>query len=424
MSSESELPASITYNRCESCFALMAEVFNRTGRFVLFVSVLVVTVALLAATGTAAAQSAPDCSTVEYDGDGTESNPYEVGDVDQLQCIEEHDLGANYVQVADIDASETEEWNGGDGFDPIGEADITSDTEFTGTFDGANHTISDLYIDRVSTNDVGLFGVVEIGRLENVSLENVDITGSSSVGGLVGLNDASGTVTESYAAGSVIGGQGVGGLVGYNDQSTVTESYATGSFYSAGYTVGGLVGINLDGTVENSYANGSVNGDKNVGSLVGHNYLGGTVRKSYATGNVSGDSGVGGLVGLNNEDSTVMESYWNEETTGQPTSAGGTGLTTAEMTGSAARGNMTAFDFTSTWKTVPNAYPVLSWEDVSRGERNEVDGNESSDGSNDGENGTSSDDGAGGEGLPGFTAVTAVLALLTVVAATVRRRME
>ena len=56
----------------------------------LAVSVLIaVLLMVVAGTGGAAAQmsEAPDCSTVEYDGEGTEADPYEVEDVDQLQCI-------------------------------------------------------------------------------------------------------------------------------------------------------------------------------------------------------------------------------------------------------------------------------------------------------------------------------------------------
>ena len=51
-------------------------------------------------------------------------------------------------------------------------------------------------------------------------------------------------------------------------------------------------------------------------------------------------------------------------TTGQPTSTGGTGLNTSEMTGSAARTNITGFDFTETWKAVtdPDDYPALAWQ--------------------------------------------------------------
>ena len=206
-----------------------------TRRLVFLVS-LVGVLSVSVAVGTVAAQSAPDCLTVTYNGDGSEANPYEVGDVDQLQYINEQGLSANYVQVSDIDASDTSEWNGGDGFDPIGNFTIP----FKGTFDGADHTISDLYIDRGSTRHVGLFGVASAGHLENVGLEDVNITGSVAVGGLVGLNR--GTVRESYATGSVNASRfGAGGLVG-NSVGTVTESHwdteSTGQFTSAGGATG------------------------------------------------------------------------------------------------------------------------------------------------------------------------------------------
>jgi hypothetical protein len=66
---------------------------------VLILIALVGVLYLSVAVGTVGAQTAPDCSTVSYNGGGTEANPYEVGDVDQLQCIKEQELNANYVQV-------------------------------------------------------------------------------------------------------------------------------------------------------------------------------------------------------------------------------------------------------------------------------------------------------------------------------------
>jgi len=261
------------------------------------------TVALLlvlsAATGTAAAQSAPDCSTVTYNGDGTEANPYEVSNVDELQCINEQDLGANYVQVSDIDASGTASWFGGKGFIPI--------RGFTGTFDGADHTISGLTIGRGSNDDVGVFGFVDSGRLENVRLENVDITGNNVVGALVGDNVGGGTVRESRATGSVNGNQVVGGLVGGNAAGgTVRESHATGDVSASGAGgVGGLVGDNSLATVEKSYATGNVSGSNNVGGLVGRND--GIVSNSHGTGSVDGFNQVGGLIGGGT--GTINESY-------------------------------------------------------------------------------------------------------------------
>jgi len=362
----------------------MVDVFDRTGRGVLFVSVLAVTVALLAATGTTAAQSAPDCSTVTYDGDGTDANPYEVSNVDQLQCIEYQGLDTDYVQVTDINASETSEWNDGRGFEPIGGSDDDEDVEFTGTFDGNGGTITGLTIDARSTEtDIGLFGRTdEDAQITNVGLEDVDITGNTRVGGLVGWN-VGGTVSESYVEGEVTGIAQVGGLVGLNWR-----------------------------TVKESYAEGDVAGNINVGGLVGRNFIDGTVSKSYATGDVTGAGdarfrgrgsiirGGGGLVGSNDFGATVSESYWDIETTGQDESDGGTGLTTSEMTGSDAPMNMQGFDFDDTWVAV-NSYPVLRWQDVDESEVVEVDE---------------------AEGLPGFTVVTALLAVLTVFAAAVRRR--
>jgi len=337
-------------------------------------------------------QSEPNCSTVTYPGAGTNANPYEVSNVDQLQCIENQGLDANYIVVSDIDASETISWNGGSGFDPIGGPPVpTSGPSFDGTFVGKGHNITNLTINRDDKKNVGLFGGVgRSGEIMNVSVVDAKITGYEDVGSLVGLN--AGTVDESYAIGSINGSSSVGGLVGRTrGESTVSESYATASV-SGNQNVGGLVGEGANddtvisrsyakgevegtedvggligstsGTVSKSYAMGLVDGSNRVGGLVGFNVREGTVSESYATGLVEGSNRVGGLVGLNAQ-GTVSESYWDIQTTGQSTSGGGgTGLTTSNMTGSAATGNMLDFDFTDTWETVtnPDDYPILIWQ--------------------------------------------------------------
>ncbi|MFO7992282.1 MAG: GLUG motif-containing protein [Thermoplasmata archaeon] len=227
-------------------------------------------------------------------GNGTEGNPYLISNVTQLQNMTAN-VTAHYELANDIDASNTTEWNGGAGFKPVG-----NNTEyFTGSFDGQNYTITDLYINRSSVNYVGLFGYTDAGaEVSDVGLVDANITGSSSVGGLVGINGYDGTVNNSYATGDVNGTNGdVGGLVGTNS-GTVNNSYAGGNV-SGGGTIGGLVGRNgYDSMVNNSYATGDVNGTSwDTGGLVGYNE--GTVDYSYATGNVNGDSPVGGLVGTN-----------------------------------------------------------------------------------------------------------------------------
>jgi len=221
------------------------------GRGVVFVSVLVMV--LLVGTGivTVAAQSAPDCSTMSYSGDGTDTNPYKVSNVDQLQCIEEQDpYGSSYEVVSDIDASETSSWNSGKGFNPIG-------GRFGGTFDGQGHSISGLSINRI--DNVGLFdGVGGDGTVMRVSVVDASINGSSDVGGIAGINF--GTIKKSYATGEGSGSSSVGGLVGQNSEtSRISESHATGTVDGSGQ-VGGLAGVNKAGVISESYAVGDVNG--------------------------------------------------------------------------------------------------------------------------------------------------------------------
>ena len=248
-------------------------------------------------------------------------------------------------------------WNDGAGWDPIGTS--------TAIFEGNDNIISGLFIRR--SYWVGLFDTVaSTGTIRNVSLTGVDVTGDEWVGGLVGENR--GTITASYATGTVSGEDYVGGLVGENggtitasyatetvsgedyvgglvgeNGGTITASYATGTVSGEDH-VGGLVGLNA-GIITSSYATGTVSGDLDVGGLVGRNnwwggtaggtyILGGTgtITSSYATGTVSGPSQyVGGLVGGSYNGAGITTSYWDTETSRQSTSDGGVGKTTSEL---------------------------------------------------------------------------------------------
>jgi hypothetical protein len=287
-------------------------------------------------------------------------------------------MASNYVLGANIDATATSGWNSGAGFLPIGDGT----TPYTGTFNGLGHTISNLTINRPTTDRVGLFGKVDTGgSVLNVGLVGGSVTGHSMVGGLVGEN-AYGTISNSYTTGAVNGGSYTGGLVGNNYGGAISNSYATGAVSGSGYTgglvgsnnyggstisnsyatgtvnstgsaVGGLAGRN-NGTVSNSYASGAVNSTATtVGGLIGYNAS--TISNSYASGAVSGSSSVGGLAGFNN--GTVTASFWDTTTSGKATSAGGVGMTTANMqtqanftSATAANGNVNpAWDMANTW---------------------------------------------------------------------------
>jgi filamentous hemagglutinin family protein len=164
------------------------------------------------------------------------------------------------------------------------------------------------------------------------------VSGTFKVGGLIGDNfDA---VSQSYATGTVSGGDGVGGLIGSNKGAT-TQNYATGAVSGASQ-IGGLIGTNsierspypggplLTGSVHTSYATGSVSGSSEIGGLVGTNY--GSIVQSYAAGAVGGGSTfcAGALVGCNANfpgvgAGTISQSHWDTYSTGRGTAVGGAG---------------------------------------------------------------------------------------------------
>jgi len=183
-----------------------------------------------------------------------------------------------------------------------------------GEFDGNGHKISNLSFNSGFVCNVGLFGYLgRAGEVSQVGVENINITGVSSVGGLVG--QSWGTVSDSYTSGTVTGKKfNVGGLVGSNTKSTVkvgdkewnapgiVSNSSSNVSVSGGDVVGGLVGSNFFGTVSRSYCTGSVTGCKYVGGLVGTGDFGlgdtGNVTDSYFTGSVTGEDDVGGLAGF------------------------------------------------------------------------------------------------------------------------------
>jgi prepilin-type N-terminal cleavage/methylation domain-containing protein len=299
----------------------------------------------------------------------------EIASADDLAKIgidEDYPLSGNYILTADINLSD---YSAGEGWNPIGDYGSDGISIFTGTFNGNNYVISNLKISRPDTNYQGLFGCTDGGKIENLGLENVDVTGNSRIGGLVGYNN--GTITNCYATGSVSGNKDrIGGLVGWNNGGTLTNCYATGEVRGGDYT-GGLVGSNDYSSITSCYATGEVTGNYGTGGLVGYNYD--SITNSYATGSVSGNSCLGGLVGRNdgaltncyatgnvsgsytgglvgsNTYGTVTNSYYNSETTGQSGTGKGSPLTTAQMK---QQGSFIGWDFVETW-LIDNSYPYL-----------------------------------------------------------------
>jgi hypothetical protein len=265
-------------------------------------------------------------------GDGTEGNPWQIKTAEQLATVaEEVYLDKHFVLTDDIDLSAYLSeggagYNGGEGWEPIGkwyEHTSPDNAPFTGNFDGGGHKISGLFIYREEANYQGLFGYIDGATIQNVKLEDVDVTGENIVGGLVGNNN-SGTIINSNAAGSVTGTfSSVGGLVGSNNSGEITYSYAEVAV-QGDYSVGGLVGDNSSGSIVSCYATGTVS-DIDIptpesqgyfGGLVGRNHYDGEITDCYATGNVDGTHYVGGLAGANKKGGVITSSYATGAVTG------------------------------------------------------------------------------------------------------------
>jgi filamentous hemagglutinin family protein len=257
------------------------------------------------------------------------------------------------------------------------------------------------------------------GTIMNSSSSASVTGGDADVGGLVGKS-IDGTVTGSFATGSVNGGAGsvAGGLIGWGDNFTVSYSYATGSVtqstaaannFAGGFAgdlefstvnssfaggpvstagttgnpalAGGFVGNLLSTTVNNAYATGSVtvNGPDDIeGGFAGTVGADSVVNNVYAIGKVDPAGGgvtAGGLFGTVSDagqpdlpgggSPAVTDAYWNSATTTQPTPytlVGSASITSvADISGDPYdAGSYQGFNFETVW-SIPSAgfYPQL-----------------------------------------------------------------
>lgn len=251
---------------------------------------------------------------IHYDDAGTGSlaDPYLIYTLAQLQDLGTQTspaaLGSSFKLMASIDLLGSTV--------QLGSAVLP----FTGQFDGQDFSILNDSILQPTQTMVGFIPNLQ-GRLQNLQLTGITVTGASQVG-VVGLN--TGEIANVTVTGSIAGSGGsVGGLVGYN-QSGVSQSASSATVSGASET-GGLVGFNdsVTGSITDSFATGLVAGTvQNVGGLVGVNSDGAVITRSYASGAVSCSSCnyVGGLAG-NNSNSGSAPSITDSFSTGAVTGA-------------------------------------------------------------------------------------------------------
>lgn len=226
------------------------------------------------------------------------------------------------VLTADIElntlGSKANEWT------PIG----TDEHPFTGTFDGAGHTISGVYINQPESYGVGLFGVIKntndegktasvapefIVQKKTILIQNLRVTdarinGYQNVGGIVGHSIGAG-IKDCYFEGTVNGGyNSVGGVVGYADAETVVNQCYAVSTVTGEQRAGGVVGYaSSNSVVSKCYATVDVTGTSNVGGIAG-TVSGSSLVGCFVFGSVAGTNRVGGVIG-NSTVSVVRGAY-------------------------------------------------------------------------------------------------------------------
>ena len=236
-----------------------------------------------------------------------------------------------------LTALQQKNWNSGSGFKTLFSS---GDLSFTGVFDGAGYTISNLYINSSTAEYGGLFGV-SAGKIANVQLSGIDYNftgGIKSIGGLVGYNlgitsalagsvrnvQTSGKITASnLTSGAVF----IGGIVGTNASTVagvsgtpvltnarciIKDAVSKVDITASGSTniyAGGIAGnnsysevYNETGVIENVKNEGAISvtdsSQAKTGGIVGNNA--GQVSKAENTGAVTGTWHVGGILGYSN----------------------------------------------------------------------------------------------------------------------------
>ena len=250
-------------------------------------------------------------------GDGSYDSPFLIGTAKQLAEINECTSSdyKYYLLTADIEItpSDSTDWNKAStgGWLPIGDS-----TAFSGYFNGQNHTISGLMIDRTDVEKVGLFAETNVAIIKNLHLTGSVTQGTDYyyAGALIGYASSTQIVNVTSDVDVTSVGDDVGGLVGYIDTGafkdvTVNGDVTGNQFGEWQYNFGGVVGYDTYANIEHAVVNGDVrtlNEDPtNAGSVSKGEYVGGiagqhfyaNVINSEMNGAVDGAQYVAGIVG-------------------------------------------------------------------------------------------------------------------------------
>ena len=164
-----------------------------------------------------------------------------------------------------------------------------------------------------------------VGQIENC-YNYGNVTSSSFVGGIIGINYTMGNVIKCYNTGNIDGDSNIGGIVGIN-KGTVSSSYNTGKVNAINYRAGGICGQNsTDSYIYSCYNIGEIKAENNPGGIVGGDF--GTITNCYYLNTI---------IKENNEQAKSEEELKSMQ---------------SEL----------GDDFIEDTENINNGYPILSWQ--------------------------------------------------------------
>ena len=212
--------------------------------------------------------------------------------------------------TADIDLTDMDgkamEWT------PIGKAN----NSYTGTFDGAGHTVKGYRI-TTRTAFMGFFGVVGSegdGMVRGLTVSgdiNITDTGGdgAQAGGVAGR--CYGTIEDCVNAGPLITRTDsitMGGIVGGCKYSRISNCVNSGDITS-NIRAGGIAGNIELSTMSNCINSGNITGNRQAGGIAAHTQSSGTISNCLNCGDIAGGGYSGGVVG-NNGGGTISNCGW------------------------------------------------------------------------------------------------------------------
>lgn len=263
-------------------------------------------------------------------GTGTENDPYQIANGEQLALLSQYvdsnnadyvfayyTLTADILLNDDIDDNPTE-WNS-IGTRKYSGPDVNKDMFFRGTFDGNGHRIIGMY--QSKDNEYGSFGLFA-NIDENATIKNLIVDGKIVVvkedsGGICGFSQGiiSNCINEVEIAIFTEDECGqIGGVCGQTASGIIENCCNKGKIYplsvDANYycVIGGVCGTNYCGIIRNCRNEADISGPGGVGGVCGTSYFvrdkSASVINCYNTGNITGHDMIGGVIGDNSTDLT------------------------------------------------------------------------------------------------------------------------